>query len=192
MAKSQKKRRIIWKWLITVLLCTLLVLSVKTIVFGLFPFEYTEYVDRYTAEFNLDRYLVMGVIKTESNFNPDAVSKSGAKGLMQMTDATAGDCYRELGISEYTEETVFEPETNIYLGCYYLSYLRERFGGEMETALAAYNAGEGNVRSWLSDSRYSADGKVLHTIPYPETASYIKKIRLYSNIYEFLEAWIKK
>lgn len=192
LANKQKRSLGVWRWLLVIFLCVLLLFGIEKIIFGLFPFEYTEYIDRYAAEFNLDRHLVMGLIKTESNFNADAISKSGAKGLMQMTDATAGDCAEKLGFSNWSEERIFDPETNIYMGCYYLSYLRERFGGETETALAAYNAGEGNVREWLSDSQYSADGISLHTIPYPETASYIKKIRLYTNIYELLEKWLNK
>ena len=163
----------------------------QKVIYSLFPCKYTTYINRYSNEYHLDRYLVMGIIKTESNFDPKAVSGSGAKGLMQLTDATAAECSEKIGLEGFSPDDIYDPETNIRMGCFYLSYLIERFDGEVDTALAAYNAGEGKVREWLADPRYSDDGKTLKSIPFPETAQYNKKIRTYQNIYKNLDGWYR-
>ena len=85
---------------------------------------------------------------------------------------------------EFSSEKLCEGEYNVRLGCLYLSYLLERFPEE-KTALAAYNAGEGKVRGWLKDERYSADGTRLNKIPYPETEEYVKKVMKFRKNYLF-------
>ena len=143
------------------------------------PDEYVVYVDKYSAEFGVPTDLVWSVIKTESGFDSSAVSSKGAVGLMQMMPATfewlTDDILREyLGIG-----MLYDPETNIKYGTYYLSRLYNRFG-DWDTALAAYNGGEGNVSEWLKDKKYSDDGIKLKTdkIPdeYSETKNYVKKV----------------
>lgn len=143
------------------------------------PDEYVVYVEKYSAEFGVPTDLVWSVIKTESGFDSSAVSSKGAVGLMQMMPATfewlTDDILREyLGIG-----MLYDPETNIKYGTYYLSRLYNRFG-DWDTALAAYNGGEGNVSDWLKDKKYSDDGIKLKTdkIPdeYSETKNYVKKV----------------
>ena len=143
------------------------------------PDEYVVYVEKYSAEFGVPTDLVWSVIKTESGFDSSAVSSKGAVGLMQMMPATfewlTDDILREyLGIG-----MLYDPETNIKYGTYYLSRLYNRFG-DWDTALAAYNGGEGNVSEWLKDKKYSDDGIKLKTdkIPdeYSETKNYVKKV----------------
>lgn len=126
--------------------------------------------------------LVYAVMKAESNFREDAVSRAGALGLMQLMPSTAEFiCARE-GIG-YERERLLEGEYNVRLGCLYLKYLLERFP-DRRAALAAYNAGEGTVRDWLRDPSCSEDGLTLRRIPYPETASYVKKVEKFRKIYE--------
>jgi soluble lytic murein transglycosylase len=143
------------------------------------PDEYVEYVEIYSAEFGVPEDLVWSVIKTESGFDSSAVSSKGAVGLMQLMPSTfewlTDDILREyLGIG-----MLYDPETNIKYGTYYLSRLYNRFG-DWDTAIAAYNGGEGNVSEWLKDKRYSDDGIKLKTdkIPdsYSETKNYVKKV----------------
>jgi len=153
----------------------------KTVIYNLFPLKYEDYIDKYSAEYGLDRYLVMGTIYAESGFNNEAHSNV-AHGLMQLTDETAW------WIAEQMKEDVqdiIDPKTNIKLGCYYLSYLIGKYNNE-ETALAAYNAGHGNVTKWLGDGRYSKDGKTLCAIPYEETANYVKRVKQYKKVYKKL------
>lgn len=147
------------------------------------PLKYEGYIEKYAEEYKLDKYLVMAVIRAESSF--DHAAHSGiARGLMQITDDTAKWIAGQLKL-DYYEDMVEEPETNIKMGCYYLSYLKNHYNNT-ETALAAYNAGMGNVASWLSDSRYSSDGVTLYEIPYGETKRYVQRVKKLAVIYEKL------
>lgn len=128
--------------------------------------------------------LVYAVMKAESGFREDAVSRAGAVGLMQLKPATAEFICSRQGIA-FEADRLSEGSYNVFLGCAYLNYLFARFS-ETETALAAYNAGEGNVRRWLSDEAYSADGKTLSAIPFSETRAYVKKVLKFQKFYQFL------
>lgn len=148
----------------------------------------TKYIDIINAEcqnYNVDKYEILSIIKAESNFNSDAVSSKNAIGLMQLTPETANWCAKKMGFREVTQTDLLNPEINIKLGVYYYSYLLQRYG-DMNTALAAYNAGMGKVDLWLEDSRYSKDGKTILTTPYEETNKYIIKINNNLKMYKFL------
>ena len=80
---------------------------------------------------------------------------------------------------------LYDPEINIKMGCWYLNNLIEQFGN-VDTALAAYNAGSGNVRQWLQDSEYSKDGETLYNIPFAETKKYVDKIKVNYKMYQYL------
>lgn len=147
------------------------------------PLKYEGYIEKYSEEYGLDKYLVMGVIRAESSFRNDAHS-GVARGLMQLTDDTARWIAGKLDI-DYNEDMVLKPEVNIKMGCYYLAYLKEHFKDTI-AALAAYNAGMGNVTEWLGDSRYSEDGKTLQSIPFGETKRYVKRVEILSRLYEKL------
>ena len=154
-----------------------------------FPLRYGGYIESYAEEYGLDKFMVAGVIYTESSFNNKAHSGL-ARGLMQLTDNTAAWVAGELGI-DYDYDMAEDPETNIRMGCYYLSLLKEMYS-DTGTALAAYNAGMGTVSKWLEDDRYSQDGKTLSAIPYRETENYVKKVELFTRIYRKLyekEEW---
>ena len=138
------------------------------------PVAYIDLIEKYSAEHELDKYLVMAVIRTESRFIPDAHSGK-ASGLMQLTDDTA-EWICDRRDMDYSSIDLMDPETNIDLGCYYLKYLIEHYDGNIDTALAAYNGGMGNVAEWLDDERYSNDGETLYDIPFPETKDYVKKV----------------
>lgn len=148
-----------------------------------YPRKYNEYVQKYSKEYRIDENLVYSVIKAESKFIPDAQSHKGAKGLMQISDTTAKWAEREIGIDS---KKIFEPETNIKTGCWYLSRLYKEFG-KRDLVIAAYNGGSGNVRSWLKDEEYSKDGKNLHNMPFDETSEYVDKVnknyKMYNKIY---------
>ena len=147
---------------------------------------YKSVVETCCREYSLDKYLVYAVIKTESNFKKDALSHKDAKGLMQVTDDTASWCIEKFNLS--VSDDIYDERTNITVGCAYLSYLMEHFSGEITSVIAAYNAGQGNVSKWLSDKRYSDDGKTLKKIPYEETREYVKKVlkrrEIYIEMYE--------
>lgn len=144
-----------------------------------YPVSYSSYITRYARENELDPYLVIAMIKQESNFVTDARSPY-AGGLMQLTEVTADEYAKKMGLTDYD---YMDPETNIQIGCFVMASLIEKYG-DVDTALAAYNAGVGNVDNWLSNPDYSLDGKTLYKIPYSETRNYIKKINDYIDEYK--------
>ncbi|MGN1077115.1 MAG: lytic transglycosylase domain-containing protein [Candidatus Gallimonas sp.] len=135
------------------------------------------------TESRLDPCLVYAVIKAESGFNERALSSAGAVGLMQLKPSTAEFICKRSKI-DYREDLLFKGEYNVRLGCMYLFYLLDRFPAE-ETAVAAYNAGEGTVSLWLQNPQYSDDGRSLKEIPYSETRAYVKKVLKFRKIYDF-------
>lgn len=147
------------------------------------PIKYEAEVKKYSQIYGLDEYFVYSIICAESSFDNEAESSVGAKGLMQMMPETA-KWLKEKYKLEVDPNDLFDPETNILLGCQYLKYLNERFDGDMNLVLAAYNGGEGNVRKWLKSTVYSPDGKTLTNIPYKETANYVKKVSTYYDLYK--------
>ena len=122
--------------------------------------SYDQIIDKYAEEYRLDPQLIRSMIATESAFNPKAVSRKGAQGLMQLMPATA----LELGV-----EDPFDIEQNIDGGARYLRQMLDNFGGNVKVALAAYNAGPGAVE------RYG--GRVP---PYPETEQYVNRVLRFS------------
>ncbi len=145
-----------------------------------FPRPYRETVEGS----GVDPALVYAVIRAESSYREDAESWAGAVGLMQVMPSTAEFVCEREGI-EFDPARLKEGEYNIVIGTRYLSYLMAKFS-EVDTALAAYNAGEGTVANWLKDGDLSSDGATLTKIPYPETETYVKKVRKFKKIYEIL------
>ena len=154
----------------------------------LFPTTYKRQVEEYSEKYDVDKNLIYSVIKAESNFNKSAHSSKEAKGLMQLMDETALWCSEKAGISF---EDIYNIDSNIALGTFYLSYLTEKYNGNETLAIAAYNAGQGNVDKWLSDTKISPDGKILLNIPFEETDKYIKKINFFKKIYSYKEKYAK-
>ncbi len=155
---------------------------------NLYPLGYSEQVFKYADEYNLEKSLVFGIIKTESNFDENAVSSAGALGLMQiMPDTFEWALLRDKN-KTLSKKDIYTPEINIKYGCFIFRLFLDEFEVE-ETAIAAYNAGRGAVNKWLSDERYSKDGKTLYYIPYGETRHYVKKViankNKYNEIYDF-------
>ena len=124
------------------------------------------------AEFKVPLPLVLAVIRTESDFRPNAVSEAGACGLMQLLPDTFSFLREDIFGDDLPDSEIFDPTVNIRYGTYYLSYLFEKFGNWF-TALAAYNAGEGRVSAWLKDKELAPDGR-LAIIPFSETAEYVQ------------------
>lgn len=148
-----------------------------------FPLKYNDVIDKCADEYDISEELLMGVIYAESGFSPSAHSGK-ARGLMQITDETAKWIAEKLQLDYYDTMTEV-PEINIKMGSYYLSYLINHYRN-VETALAAYNAGMGNVSEWLKDKRYSSDGITLKDIPYGETKRYVQRVKKLQIIYELL------
>lgn len=154
-------------------------------LYRLFPLKYINQIEKYCKIYDVNIYLVLSVIKAESNFNPRAVSHAGACGLMQITKETFDFCIKESGIVAETDE-IFDTEKNIGAGVWYISYLLNHYHFSVIPTVAAYNAGLYNVDKWLLDESCSPDGRKLVNIPYGETERHVKKIKTYIRFYKIL------
>ena len=146
----------------------------KTIQKKIYPKKYSNIIEKYAKEYDVEENLIYAIIKVESNFNEKAVSKKNAIGLMQLMYSTAVDI-SDLSDTKVTEEQLLNPDTNIKLGTKNIAILinkYENFG----LALAAYNAGSGNVDSWISEGIIQSDGSNIEKIPFKETNNYVRKI----------------
>lgn len=170
-----------------VIICSLCVI-IRYIVFPkvIFPIKYKEQVFQSAKKYNIDPFLVFAIMKAESKFNPNAISRRGAKGLMQIMDTTGEWAASELKMSGFTADQLFDPSVNIDIGCWYIARLINQYEGHVPTLLAAYNAGTGNVYKWRNNKEYSLDGVVINYIPFGETREYIKKVTMNLKVYTYL------
>lgn len=175
--KSKKKKTSRAAVLFSVIAVLLIAFSIAALSkFGsrfTYPREFEQEVLTASREYGLDPDLVFAVIRTESHFEPKAVSHAGAEGLMQIMPVTAEWIAWRRGYT-HEREKVFEPAYNIDMGCYLLSYLLDYYKNDLILAVAAYNAGASSVDGWLEKSEAS-NGESLD-IPYAETKNYVEKV----------------
>lgn len=150
-----------------------------------YPRQYREAVEMYCEKYAVPSALAFAVIKVESNFKSDAVSSAGAIGLMQLLPSTA-QWLASIYFNENPDEVdLYDADTNIRYGVYYLQYLFSRFGS-WEKAIIAYNWGEGNFRDFIDSNGYTEGN--YSSIPVHETKNYVKKVthhwQKYKNIYK--------
>lgn len=141
----------------------------------LYPYDYRSYIETSAAQQRADPFLVAAVIKHESKFQSTARSDGGAVGLMQLMPQTAAWIAGQLG-EPFTEDYLYDPALNIRYGVWYLAELEREFGGNDILALAAYNAGRGNVRDWMERSHWTYQFDEIDAIPYPETRLYVRRV----------------
>ena len=157
----------------------------------LYPFPYRSTLESYSSRWKVDKFLAVAVMKVESNFSEEAHSQSGAVGLMQIMPETAAWIAYQLGESpEKVADDINnlrDPETNIRYGTWYLAELKAEFKGNDVLALAAYNAGRGNVREWMEQNHWNENFSDINKIPYAETRDYVKRVlhcrEKYSELY---------
>ncbi len=140
----------------------------------MYPIKYQSQVETYAKEFNIEKSLVFAIIKCESNFNKDAKSDAGAKGLMQLTEETFRDVSKMLDDDQQDRYTELwnDADTNIKYGTRYLRYLSDMFDEDKTAVLAAYNAGLGNVKRWMGEDKKLQ----LSEIEFKETREYVEKV----------------
>lgn len=180
------------KWLILVIILVVIIVFLgifkNRILKIIYPKTYKEIVETYAEQYNIEAKLIFAVIKAESNFDADAVSNKGAMGLMQLMEETAKDVANKSGIEldiTNMEQEMLNVDNNINIGTKYLSTLLERYGNK-EVALAAYNAGIGNVDTWIEKGIIKKDGTNIENVPYKETNMYVRKILRDYEIYKKL------
>jgi len=162
-----------------------LTLSAAVMVVSIrFPVRYLDIIHENAGD--LEPALILAVIMAESSFRQSAESHRGAQGLMQLMPATAEEIAQQMGMTDFKPENVWQPEVNIAMGIFYLNRLKNIFDGNIDLALAAYNAGQGNVNNWLANPELSHDGKTLYSIPFAETYNYLRRVRFNQRIYEII------
>lgn len=178
-----KRFKSLFFMIVTLLFIVLLIDNSTTVIKRLYPIKYKQIVLKHAQENGIDPYLVFAVIKAESSFKPDVVSDKKAMGLMQITEKTALWGAESIGIRDFSVNDLYDPETNIRIGCWYIKQLGKEFDKDINLVLAAYNGGSGNVRKWLEDNDYSKTGKELEIIPYKETDMFVKRVINYYQVY---------
>ena len=184
-----KNKKILISVIIVILIMILIfVLFKDNILKSIYPKTYSEIIATYSEEYSVEENLIYAVIKAESNFDNNAVSNKSAIGLMQIVEETAIDVARRNNIeidSENIEEELLDIDNNIHIGTRYLSMLLAQYGN-VEVALAAYNAGIGTVDNWIEKQIIQADGTDIENIPYKETNNYVRKILRDYDVYNYL------
>ena len=140
------------------------------------PLRHEDIIRQQSRQKHVDPALVAGVIYAESRFR-DQTSVAGAKGLMQLTPATARFVEHLSGGSTFQVSDLSTPQVNIAYGTYYLRYLLDRYGDNEALALAAYNGGEGNVDRWVDEARQKGKALSIDAIPFGETRAYVRAVQ---------------
>jgi len=141
-----------------------------------YPEAFGEFVELYAKQSGVDPRLAYSIMREESRFQVDVVSKADAIGLMQIIPPTARHLANELAISDFDVRSLYQPEINIKLGVKYLSDLSEMFEGNKIYVIPSYNAGEDAVGRWVKASDASNPEEFIEEIPYDETNGYIKRV----------------
>jgi len=153
---------------------------------ALFPRAFWTDVKRYSLQNGLDPFLVASLIRQESEFNPGAISRANALGLMQLLPKTGKTVARELHVRHYSESLLLVPNINLQLGTRHFRKLVDQYGGEVEYALAAYNAGDNRVQDWLNNGKYRDTAEFVESIPFSETREYVQAIMRNATVYRKL------
>jgi soluble lytic murein transglycosylase len=153
---------------------------------ALFPRPYWADLKRFSVANGLDPYLVASLIRQESEFNPLAVSRANALGLMQLLPKTGKQVAHQEELKHYNSTQLFTPTVNLQLGTRYFRGMVDRFGGSFERALAAYNAGSDRVEEWMGQGAYRDSPEFVESIPFTETREYVQAIMRNAAVYKQL------
>ena len=153
---------------------------------ALFPKPFWSDLKRFSLANNLDPYLVASLIRQESEFNPLAVSRANAVGLMQLLPRTGKLVSKQVQLKHYAPTQLFTPTINLQLGTYYFRGMVDHFGGSFAYALAAYNAGSDRVEEWLGQGKYRDEQEFVESIPFTETREYVQAILRNASVYRQL------
>lgn len=140
-----------------------------------YPKLHWEKAKQYGEAFGVDPYLIEAIVKVESNFRATAKSKSGAIGLMQVMPETGKWAAGVLNTGNYYDNMLLDPDFNIMIGSWYISYLLKQYE-ESTPAIAAYNAGASNVDGWLDDGTWSGEADSISDIPFRETSDFVRRV----------------
>jgi len=175
--------------LLLVVICFVFLLFGKSgwIMKQLYPIKYNEVIAENSVKYSVDPHLIAAVIRVESNFQTGRESPKGAVGLMQLMPTTSDWIIERAKLESISSEKLLhDPTMNIELGAWYLNHLLSLFDQEKVIAIAAYNAGPGNVSKWIEQGTWSGEFETSDSIPFGETRSYVQKVFYYYNKYKEL------
>jgi soluble lytic murein transglycosylase len=152
---------------------------------AIFPWPNRRVVEAEAAEFGIDALLLVAIVRQESVFDAAALSPAGARGLAQLLPGTAALTARGLDVSFYPD-WITVPDLNLHLGAAHLVELLQRFGGRVDAAAAAYNAGAAPVTRWLARPGADDPDQFIELIPYPETRGYVRAVLRNRELYRAL------
>jgi soluble lytic murein transglycosylase len=152
----------------------------------LFPQPYWRELVADAGSNGLDPYLVASLVRQESEFNATAVSRANAYGLMQLLPSVGKSMAKKHGMKRFDTRQLLDPSVNLQLGTTNLKQVLDRFGGQVEYALAAYNAGDTPVRQWLASNDYKDVPEFVESIPFSETRDYVQAILRNREMYRAL------
>ncbi len=141
-----------------------------------YMWPYQNEIVSYSQKNNIDPFLVAAIVKNESHFNRRAVSKVGAIGLMQIMPDTGEWISKQMGLKDFTKAELYDPETNIRMGAWYVSELEYEFQKNLVLALIAYNAGRGQTKEWMEKNGWDYNFGTIKDIPYNDTKNYVKSV----------------
>ncbi|MBP2653501.1 MAG: slt 2 [Firmicutes bacterium] len=176
--------RIFFTWLKSLFLFLMVVAAAGYFIYTsewfqkncLYPFPYQEIVYRHALKNEVDPFLAVAVIRTESKFLPEARSDKGAVGLMQMMPETARWVAGQIKYNGFYDNLLNDPEVNICFGTWYLASLNGEFNNNEVLVLAAYNGGRGNVKEWMRKYGWTDEFHEIEAIPFKETRDYVRKV----------------
>jgi soluble lytic murein transglycosylase len=142
----------------------------------LFPLPYRGDLVRFSSANALDPSIVAGLIRQESEFNPEALSRVKAMGLTQVMPATGRELARRSGIKPFSTRMLYQPAVNLQLGTRMLRSMLDQWNGKWELALASYNAGKSRVDKWITWGEYREPSEFVETIPFTETRDYVQAV----------------
>lgn len=152
----------------------------------LFPQPYWPALTKNAKANGLDPYLVASLIRQESEFNPAVISYANAYGLMQLIPLAGRQMALKAHVHSFQTSALLNPDVNLKLGTVYLRQLLDEFNGQTEYALAAYNAGDDRVKSWLINGPYADIPEFVESIPFTQTREYVQAILRNADIYRRL------
>lgn len=153
-----------------------------------FPIPYQASIVEYSHQESLDPFLVAALIRQESEFNPKIISYANAYGLMQLLPATGKQLARHFGVRRFNAVQLLAADRNIQLGTYFLHNLLSSYGGQMEIALASYNAGPGRANVWRTWGPFREPAEFIETVPFHQTRGYVQLVLRNADVYRRLYA----
>lgn len=164
------------KIMAVILVFMFLVISFPRWIKLFYPMPHQDTVDSLSQKYQVDPLLVFAIIRAESKYQPDAHSPVGARGLMQIMPETAEWIAKKMKLKDFQTTDLYEPKTNIAMGCWYINNLSNEFDDCLPVTIAAYNAGRGNVKKWLANEQWDGTSVNLQDIPFEETRNYVKNV----------------